>query len=161
MATHEKDSKPIATNKKARFNYEITETVEAGISLLGSEVKSLREREASISESFARIERGEVFLYNFDIAAYKQAGPSGEHPPKRPRKLLLHRRQIRKLIGATAEKGLTLIPLKVYFNHRGYAKVLLGVARGKRKYDKRETIRKRDAKREMARAYSQARKSSD
>ena len=151
MAEHERDEQPVASNKKARFNYEILETVEAGMSLMGSEVKSLRERQASISEGFARVEGGEVWLYNFDISAYKQAGPSGEHAPKRKRKLLLHSREIRKLVGKTSEKGLTLVPLKVYFNRRGFAKVLLGLARGKSTHDKRESIKKRDARREMER----------
>ena len=161
MAEKGKDERPLASNKKARFDYEVLETVEAGLSLLGSEVKSLRAGQVSLSEAFARVERGEVFLHNFDIAPFAQAGPSGEHTPKRPRKLLLHKAQIRKLIGATAEKGLTLIPLKVYFNARGFAKVLLGLARGKRTYDKRETIKKRDAQRDMKRAYAQSRKKSD
>ena len=161
MPGHSGEDKPVASNKKARFNYEVTETVEAGIVLLGSEVKSLRAGQVSLSEAFARVERGEVFLYNFDIAVFALAGPSGEHPPKRPRKLLLHRTQIRKLIGATAEKGLTLIPLKVYFNARGLAKILLGLARGKRSYDKRETIRKRDAQRDMKRAYARSRRNTE
>ena len=158
MADRKRQQQAVATNKRARFDYEILETVEAGLSLLGSEVKSLREREASISEAFARIENGQVFLHNFEIAPFRQAGPSGEHPPKRARKLLLHRRQIRKLVGKTAEKGLTLIPLKVYFNARGFAKVLLGLARGKAKYDKRESIKKHDAQRDMERAYARARR---
>lgn len=153
MAGPEHDEQAVTTNKKARFNYEVLETVEAGMSLLGSEVKSLRERQASISESYARVERGEVWLYNFDISPYKQAGPSGEHAPKRKRKLLLHSREIQKLVGKTSERGLTLVPLKVYFNHRGIAKVLLGLARGKSTHDKRESIKKRDARREMERGY--------
>jgi SsrA-binding protein len=147
------DDHPIASNKKARFNFEILETVEAGMLLLGSEVKSLRDRQASISDSFARIERGECYLYNFDISPYAVAGPSGEHASKRKRKLLLHTREIRKLVGKTSEKGLTLIPLKVYFNHRGFAKVLLGLAKGKSTHDKRDSIKARDAKRDIARAY--------
>ena len=153
--THE--DHPIASNKKARFNYEILETVEAGLLLLGSEVKSLRDRQASISDAFARIEGGEAWLYNFDITPYKQAGPSGDHAPKRKRKLLLHSREIEKLAGKMSERGLTIVALKVYFNHRGFAKVLLGVARGKSTHDKRENIKKRDAKREMDRGYGRRR----
>jgi len=153
MAGPTQDDHPIASNKKARFNYEILETVEAGLSLLGSEVKSLRDRQASLTEAYARVERGEVWLINFDITPYVQAGPSGEHPPKRKRKLLLHREEIRKLVGKTSERGLTLVPLKVYFSRRGFAKVLLGLAKGKSTYDKRESLKKRDAKREMDRGY--------
>lgn len=158
MADKHDETPAVATNKRARFDFDILETVEAGISLRGSEVKSLRQGKASIAEGFARVEGAEVFVYNLDISAYKEAGPSGEHPPKRRRKLLLHRAEIRRLAGRTAEKGLTLVPLKLYFNDRGFAKVLLGIGRGKRQFDKREAIRRRDARREMDRAYRTTRR---
>ena len=147
------DDHPVASNKKARFNFEILETVEAGMLLLGSEVKSLRDRQASISDSFARIERGECYLYNFDISPYAVAGPSGEHASKPNASSSSPFPRDPQLVGKTSEKGLTLIPLKVYFNHRGFAKVLLGLAKGKSTHDKRDSIKKRDAKREIDRAY--------
>ena len=125
--------------------------MEAGIALQGSEVKSLRQGMANLRDSYARVDKGEVILYNMHISPYDKASHFN-HEPKRPRKLLLHKREINRLMGAVREKGFTLVPLKVYFNRRGLAKVELALARGKQKYDKREAIARRDAQREMARA---------
>ena len=139
-----------AENRKARYNYTIEDTVEAGIVLTGSEVKSLREGRANIAESYARNEDGEIFLVNAHISEYKQAGQFG-HDVRRPRKLLLHRRQIARLSASVQRDGATLVPLKLYFNDRGIAKLLLGLAVGKRKFDKRETEKRRDWERQKAR----------
>jgi SsrA-binding protein len=139
----------IATNRKARFQYEILEKFEAGISLVGSEVKSLRNRDVSIAEAFARPKEGEVWLLGMNIKPYAQANIRN-HEPLRPRKLLLHRREIHRITGKVAERGFTLIPLSLYWRH-GIAKVLIAVARGKRQFDKRETIKKREAEREIRR----------
>ncbi len=139
-----------AENRKARYNYTIEDTLEAGLVLIGSEVKSLREGRANIAESYARAEDGEIYLVNAHIAEYKQAGPFG-HEPRRPRKLLLHKRQIARLSAAVQRDGVTLVPLKLYFNDRGIAKLLLGLAVGKRKHDKRETEKRRDWERQKAR----------
>ncbi|MCP2604733.1 SsrA-binding protein SmpB [Candidatus Aminicenantes bacterium AH-873-B07] len=140
--------KIIATNKKASFNYEILDTFEAGISLLGSEVKSIREGKVSLKESYAEIKDGEVFLINCHIAPYNPAHYLN-HEPKRPRKLLLHKQEIKKLMGRVKEKGLTLIPMKMYFNKRGLVKIELALAKGKKTYQKREALRERDRRREM------------
>ena len=139
----------IATNRKARFEYEIHEKFEAGLSLLGSEVKSLRNRDASIAEAFARPREGELWLLGMNIRPYAQANIRN-HDPLRPRKLLLHRNEIRRIIGKVSERGFTLVPLSLYWKH-GIAKVLIAVARGKRQYDKRQAIRKREADREIRR----------
>lgn len=150
----EKPSKrqtPRLENKKARFNFEILEKVEAGIVLKGTEVKSLRQGEASLNEAYARIDDGRISLHNFQIQPYKQ-GNQFNHDPKRIKPLLLHRREIRKLQSKVEIKGLTLIPLVVYFSDRGLAKVLLALARGRTHRDKREDQRKREDTREMARA---------
>ncbi|MBN1444982.1 MAG: SsrA-binding protein SmpB [Candidatus Omnitrophica bacterium] len=136
-------------NKKAHFDYEIIEKIEAGIVLQGPEVKSLREGKGSIKESFARIEDGEVFLYNFYVAPYPAAL---EKPlPLRKKKLLLNRREIKKLTRKGEEKGLTLVPLAVYFNKRGLAKVEIALAKGKKTYDKRQKIKDKDLKRDIDR----------
>ena len=148
-----KDQRPIkivADNRKARFNYEIGETFEAGVALTGTEVKSLRAGKATIGESYADTRGGELWLLNSNIPEYLQANRFN-HAPKRPRKLLLHRRQINKLIGAVEREGMTLVPLKLYFNERGRAKVQLALARGKKMHDKRETEKKRTWNRERAR----------
>ncbi len=137
-------------NRKAYHDYEILETVEAGIALLGSEVKSIREGNVSLADSYAKIDGGEVYLLNCHIAEYKNAGPFG-HEPRRRRKLLLHRAEIRKLEKRVEEKGWTLVPLRVYFNERGIAKVELAVCRGKRLYDKRQALKRRDLEREIDR----------
>jgi SsrA-binding protein len=142
--------KVIADNRKARFNYEIGETFEAGIALTGSEVKSLRQGKATIGESYADSKNGEIWLVNANISEYLQAGRFN-HAPKRPRKLLLHTRQIDKLSAAVDREGMTLVPLKLYFNDRGRAKVELALARGKKLHDKRETERKRSWDRERGR----------
>jgi SsrA-binding protein len=145
------DEYKIATqNRKARHDYEILETWEAGLVLQGTEVKSLRLGNANLKDSYARIQNGEVFLYNFHISPYEKESHFN-HNPLRVRKLMLHRKEIRKLTGRVEEKGLTLVALKVYFK-AGKAKVELGLARGKKLYDKREDIAKRDMKREMSRA---------
>src|SRR4051794_35014256 len=149
-AKSERKPKVIADNRKARFNYEIGEVFEAGISLMGSEVKSLRQGKASIGESYADARGGELWLVNANIAEYLQAGRFN-HAPKRARRLLLHRRQINKLAGAVEREGMTLIPLKLYFNEKGRAKVELALARGKKLYDKRETEKKRSWDRERGR----------
>lgn len=147
------DGKPIriaAQNRKARHNYTIEDTLESGIVLTGSEVKSLREGRANIAESYARERDGEIFLINAHIPEYKQAGQFN-HEPRRPRKLLLHKRQINRLLGAVQREGATLVPLKLYFNEKGMAKLELGLGHGKRKYDKRETEKRRDWDRQKAR----------
>jgi SsrA-binding protein len=138
-------------NSKARFNYQILEQAEAGISLVGTEVKSLRGGHASLEEAFARIDRGEVYLYGCHINPYEQ-GNLNNHEPLRPRKLLLHRREIHKLLTKVTQRGLTLIPLSMYFNKRGLAKVELALVKGKTHGDKREDIKKREHERDMARA---------
>lgn len=141
----------VANNKKARHDYFIEETYEAGISLTGTEIKSVRQGKVSIKESYAKIENEELILYSMNISPYEQ-GNRFNVDPLRPRKLLLHKREIRKLIGLTTLKGLTLIPLKMYINDRGLAKIQLAVARGKKDYDKRHDIAKRDADRRMQQA---------
>jgi SsrA-binding protein len=140
-----------AQNRRARFNYEIGETFEAGIVLTGSEVKSLRTGKATIAESYADAHQGEIWLVNANIPEYKQSGPYNNHEPKRHRKLLLHKRQVNKLIGAVEREGMTLVPLKIYFNERGRAKIEIALGRGKKLHDKRETAKKRDWQRQKAR----------
>ena len=146
--------KIVADNRKARFNYSIQEAFEAGVALTGSEVKSLRLGKASIAESYAATRDGELWLYNSNITEYKQAGRFN-HAPKRPRKLLLHRRQINKLIGAVEREGMTVVPLKMYFNDKGRAKVEIALAKGKKLHDKRETEKKRSWDRERGRLLRQ------
>lgn len=143
--------KIICTNRKARRDYEILETMEAGLVLVGTEVKSLRDGQAQLKDSFAAIDDGELYLYNAHINPYRM-GNRFNHEPTRTRKLLMHEREIGRMIGKIQEKGLTLIPLRLYFNDSGRVKVELGLARGKRSYDKRREIAERDAKREMRRA---------
>ena len=142
--------KLVADNRNARFNYAIGEVFEAGIVLTGSEVKSMRAGKTSIAESYATSRDGELWLLNSNISEYKQAGRFN-HEPKRPRKLLLHQRQINKLIGAVEREGMTLVPLKLYFNDKGRAKVELALAKGKKLHDKRATEQDRDWKREQGR----------
>ena len=152
MAKKETDNRRIAAaNRKARFNYEIGETFEAGIMLTGSEVKSLRTGKATIAESYADAKGGELWLINANIPEYRQSGPHNNHEPKRHRKLLLHKRQINKLIGAVEREGMTLVPLKLYFNERGRAKIEIALGRGKKLHDKRETAKKRDWARQKSR----------
>jgi SsrA-binding protein len=142
--------KVVARNRRARHEFDLLEKVEAGIVLTGTEVKSLRNGKSSLEESYAGIENGEVWLYGCDIPEYLQANRMN-HKPKRPRKLLLHRREIDKLIAKASEKGHTLVPLQIYFKN-GIAKVELSVARGRKLYDKREALKKQDARRDMDRA---------
>jgi SsrA-binding protein len=146
----ERAVKVVADNRRARFNYEIGEVVEAGIALTGTEVKSLRQGKATIAESYADARAGEVWLVNANIPEYLQANRFN-HAPKRPRKLLLHKRQISKLAAAVEREGMTLVPLKLYFNEKGRAKIEIAVARGKKLHDKRETERKRSWERERGR----------
>jgi SsrA-binding protein len=149
----EEKIKIVATNRKAWHNYEILEKYEAGIELAGSEVKSVRAAKISFKDAFAALKGGEVILHNMHIAPYDKASHFS-HEPERDRRLLLHRKEIRKLRGKIEERGLTLVPLRVYF--RGaYAKVELALARGKRKYDKREAIARRESERDIRRAYKQ------
>ena len=142
--------KIVARNRRARHDYDLIEKVEAGIVLTGTEVKSLRNGKASLDEAYAEINRGEVWLNGCDIPEYLQANRMN-HVPKRSRKLLLHRREIEKLAGRTNERGLTLIPLSIYFK-KGMAKVELSIAKGRKTYDKREAIKKQEAKRDIDRA---------
>ena len=142
--------RPICENRKARHEYEIVETLECGLVLQGSEVKSLREGKVSLDEAYGRVVKAELWLIGCDIAEYRQA-THFNHTPKRPRKLLMHRQEMRKFAGKAFEKGLTLVPLKMYFKG-GRAKLLLGVGRGKKLHDKRESMKKSDAKRDMDRA---------
>jgi len=153
-ASKERTLRVVADNRKARFNYFIDETFEAGLALTGTEVKSLRQGKATIAESYADARGGEIWLINSNIPEYLQANRFN-HSPKRPRKLLLHRRQIGKLVGAVEREGMTLIPLKLYFNEKGRAKIELALARGKKLYDKRETQKKRSWERERGRLMRQ------
>ncbi len=143
-----RQKKIIANNKKARHDYFIEDTYETGIVLTGTEIKSIRQGKVNLKESFAKIENGEVVVYQMHISPYEQ-GNRYNVDPVRPRKLLLHKQEIRKLIGYTTQKGLTLVPLTLYINERGIAKMDLAVARGKKLYDKREDIAKRDSERRM------------
>jgi SsrA-binding protein len=146
----ERPQKVVADNRRARFNYEIGEVFEAGIALTGTEVKSLRQGRATIAESYADTRGGEIWLVNANIPEYVQASRFN-HAPKRPRKLLLHRRQIEKLAGGVERDGMTIVPLKMYFNDKGRAKVEVALARGKKLHDKRETEKKRTWEREKGR----------
>ena len=150
MAATSDQYRVVAHNRRARFDYEIVETLEVGIILTGSEVKSLRLGTSSINESFAGEMEGEIFLFNANIPEYLQANRFN-HEPKRPRKLLMKKRQLAKFLGAIRRKGLTLIPLKLYFNAKGRAKLELGLRRGKKTVDKRNTIKERDWQRDKAR----------
>ena len=143
-------SRPAAVNRRARFNYELGQIFEAGIALTGTEVKSLREGRSNIADSYAGEKNGELWLYNAYIPEYVQANRFN-HETRRPRKLLLHKREIGRLIGAVDREGMTIVPLKVFFNDRGRAKVEIAVARGKKLHDKRETEKQRDWGREKAR----------
>ncbi|MEX2111852.1 MAG: SsrA-binding protein SmpB [Pirellulales bacterium] len=146
----QKNDRPIAENRKARREYEVIDTLECGIVLVGSEVKSLRKGTISIDEAYGRVKDGEVWLINSDIAEYLEANQFN-HNPKRPRKLLLHRREIKKFAGKAYEQGLTLVPLKMYFTE-GRAKVLLGICKGRKLYDKREVLKQKTMQRDISRA---------
>ncbi len=143
--------KAVVTNRKAYHDYFIEEKFEAGMVLQGTEVKSLRDGRANLQDSYASVEDGEVFLHNCHISPYTH-GNIMNHDPVRVRKLLLHKKEIDKLLGKTQQKGLTLIPLRIYFTRRGHAKVELGLAKGKKLYDRRESIKAREAGREVERA---------
>lgn len=147
-----KSSGAIATNRKARYDYAIEETVEAGLCLVGTEVKALREGSANLRDSFARVEGDQVMLHQCHISPYSH-GNLANHDPLRPRKLLLHKEEIERLAGKAQRRGYTLVPLKLYFTKRGFAKVELGLAVGKKGPDRRETIKRREAEREMAGAF--------
>ena len=142
----EKAQSSVAENRKAFHDYHLLETFEAGLVLLGTEVKAIREGRVNLRDSFARVEDGEVFLYNVHISPYSHRGYA-DHEPLRRRKLLLHKSEIRKLIGKTVEKGMTLVPVRMYFKN-GRVKVAVSLAKGKKEYDKRETIKRREADRE-------------
>jgi SsrA-binding protein len=142
----EKAQSNIAENRKAFHDFHLLETFEAGLVLLGTEVKAIREGRVNLRDSYARVEDGEVFLYNVNISPYSHRGYA-DHEPLRRRKLLLHRDEIRKLIGKTVEKGMTLVPTRLYFK-KGRVKVAVSLAKGKKEYDKRETIKRREADRE-------------
>jgi SsrA-binding protein len=143
--------KIIATNRKARHDYFIDETYEAGIALTGTEIKSARAGRVNLRDSYVQVKNGELWLIDTHIAPYEQAGHSS-HKPKRPRKLLMHRHEINRLQGKVQEKGYTLVPLRLYLKNNKWAKVEIALARGKKLYDKRQAIRKRDAQQEMERA---------
>ncbi|MEK4028079.1 MULTISPECIES: SsrA-binding protein SmpB [Bacillaceae] len=150
------EGKVVAQNKKARHDFFIEETFEAGIVLQGTEIKSIRAGRVNLKDAFARIQKGEVFVYNMHISPYEQ-GNRYNHDPLRTRKLLLHRKQIDKLIGETKEAGYSIVPLKMYLKD-GYAKLLIGLAKGKKKFDKREDLKKKEAKRDVERAFRERQK---
>ncbi|MCK6258527.1 SsrA-binding protein SmpB [Fictibacillus sp. KIGAM418] len=145
------EGKLVAQNKKARHDYHIEETFEAGIVLQGTEIKAIRAGRINLKDSFARVQNGEMFLHNMHVSPYDQ-GNRYNHDPLRTRKLLLHKKEISRLLGATKEQGYSIVPLKLYLKN-GFAKVLIGLAKGKKNYDKREDLKKKDAKREIERAF--------
>ena len=151
---HTKAANEVANNRKARHDYNILDTYEAGISLTGTQIKSVRASKMNIKDGFVQARNGELWLENVNISIYDQ-GNIFNHDPLRNRKLLLHKKEIRKITASIQEKGITVVPLKVYLKH-GFAKVLIGVAEGKKQYDKRETIKKRDQEREIQRALKSA-----
>lgn len=134
----------VADNRRARYDYEVGDKFEAGIALVGTEVKSLRHGQCSIKEAYVGPKDGEIWLFNANIPEYQQAGPNMQHEPKRPRKLLLHKREVNKLMGSVNREGYTIVALRLYFNGRGMAKVEIALAKGKKLHDKRETEKKRD-----------------
>lgn len=146
---HQKAANEVANNKKARHDYNILSTYEAGIALTGTEIKSVRASRVNLRDGFVQFRRGELWLANVHISTYDQ-GNQFNHDPLRDRKLLLHKKEIKKISGELSKKGITVVPLKMYLKH-GFAKVLIGVAEGKKQYDKRETIKRRDQDREMRR----------
>ena len=146
-----KERKLVANNKKARHDYFLEEIIEAGIALTGTEIKSVRAGKVSIKESYAKVDGGELIIYGMHISPYRE-GNRYNVDPLRPRRLLVHKREIRKMIGATTQQGMTIVPVQMYINEEGRAKVEIALARGKKQYDKRESIAKRDAKRAMERA---------
>ena len=155
MSDRKRAERLLADNRKAHHDYHILDTYEAGIVLLGTEVKSIREGRVNLRDSFGRVEGGEVFIYNIHVSPYSHRGYA-DHEPTRRRKLLLRKGEIRRLIGKTVERGMTLVPVRMYLKN-GRVKVVVGVAKGKKTYDKRETIRRREAERETRRAIKQRR----
>jgi len=153
----ERAEKVVATNRKAFHDYHIEERLEAGIVLKGTEVKSLREGQVNLRDSYASVDRGELVLHHCHISPYSH-GNIMNHDPVRPRKLLLHRKEINKLLGKSQQKGLTLVPLRIYFSPRGMAKVELALAKGKKQYDRREAIKAREVGREVERAIKGSRR---
>lgn len=151
MSEKSESFKIVSDNRQARFQYEILESYEAGIELVGTEVKSIREGKVNLRDGFALVRDGELLLLNVHISPHRTASQFFNHDPRRTRKLLLHRQEIRKLIGKVEQQGLTLVPLKMYFK-RGWVKVDLGLARGKKLHDKREDVKRRDDQRDMQRA---------
>ena len=151
MSDKTDNHKVVAENRKARFEYRIEDTWEAGIALTGTEVKALRAGQANIAESYASAEKGEIMLINAHIPEYNKAGAFFQHEPRRPRRLLLKRREIHKLTIAVERQGMTMVPLQIYFNARGRAKLRLALAQGKKLHDKREDVAKRDWQRQKAR----------
>jgi SsrA-binding protein len=145
-ADRKKAERTLAENRKALHDYHLLETFEAGMALVGTEVKAIREGRVNLRDSFARIERGEVFVHNVHIGSYSSRGYA-DHEPLRPRKLLLHRHEIRKLVGKTTERGMTLVPVRMYFKN-GRVKLAISLAKGKKDYDRRETIKRREIDRE-------------
>jgi SsrA-binding protein len=156
LTEREKAQSSIAENRKAFHDYHLLETFEAGLVLLGTEVKAIREGRVNLRDSFARVEDGEVFLYNVNISPYSHRGYA-DHEPLRRRKLLLHRHEILKLVGKTVEKGMTLVPVRMYFKN-GRVKVAVSLAKGKKEYDKRETIKRREVDRETRAAVKERRR---
>ena len=148
MAKRKPDKQPRVSNRKARFQYDLLDRVEAGIMLRGAEVKSLRQGQASLEEAYARVQGGEIYLINCHIKAYEH-GDVQSQDPLRPRKLLLHKRELRKLIPKVEQRGLTLVPVAIYFNERGLAKVDLALARGKARRDKRQDLKRRQQERDI------------
>lgn len=155
MTEREAAQKIVAENRKAAHDYHFLETFEAGIALLGTEVKSIRDGGVNLRDSFARVEGGEIWVYNIHVATYRNRG-SSDHEPTRRRKLLLHRQEIRKLIGKTTERGMTIVPTRLYFKH-GRVKVVIALAKGKKTHDKRETVKRREAERETRAAVKERR----
>ncbi|NGZ77171.1 SsrA-binding protein SmpB [Saccharibacillus alkalitolerans] len=151
MPKNTEQGKVLAQNKKASHDYFIEDTYEAGLVLTGTEIKSLRKAKANIGDAFATIRNGEAFVHNMHISPFEQGNRNNPDDPTRTRKLLLHKQQIRKLIGQAKQEGYTIVPLKVYVRN-GYAKLLIGLGRGKKQYDKRDTAAKRDAQRDIQRA---------
>ena len=150
------ETKNVATNRKAYHDFHIEETYEAGMVLVGTEVKSLRAHKVNLKDGYARVKNNEIFLYNVHISPYEQ-GTTGAHEPERARKLLMHKEEIRRLIGKTKERGFTLVPLKIYFS-RNRAKIEIGLARGKLLHDKRRAIADKEAKRDVQRAFREKQK---
>ena len=156
LTERQKAQTSIAENRKAFHDYHLLETFEAGLVLLGTEVKAIREGRVNLRDSFARVEDGEIYLYNVNISPYSHRGYA-DHEPLRRRKLLLHRDEIRKLIGKTVERGMTLVPTRMFF-HNGFVKVAISLAKGKKAHDKRETIKRRETERETRAAVKERRR---